>query len=252
MSIYKKLLEMQKRVVGLGKDTKSFGYQYVSGGKVLENLKPIMNEVGLLLKQEIIDVQRERVDYRAKSGEKSEMLYSVKFKFTWVDTETGEIDENMFYASGMNDWEKGLGSALTYAERYFLLKYFHINTDEDDIDNPKRKQQDKGEPIRPFDREEVKNSIFELIGDDHDLLEQEMKLLGINSLNEADEEKILQLQENIVSKVDDNNRAKIIYRIKNKVSTKNHMDRLLNSFKAKKIEELTNEQLIEVKTKLKL
>ena len=41
MSIYKKLIEMQKRVVGLGKDTKSFGYQYVSGGKVLENLKPV-------------------------------------------------------------------------------------------------------------------------------------------------------------------------------------------------------------------
>lgn len=252
MSIYKKLLEMQKRVVGLGKDTKSFGYQYVSGGKVLENLKPIMNEVGLLLKQEIVGVEKERIDYKAKSGEKSEIWYGVNFKFTWIDVDTGEIDENMFYASGMNDWEKGLGSALTYAERYFLLKYFHINTDEDDIDNPKRKQQDKAEPIRPFDREEVKNSIFELIGDDHDLLEQEMKLLGINSLNEAEEEKILQLQENIVSKVDDNNRAKIIYRIKNKVSTKNHMDRLLNSFKAKKIEELTNEQLIEVKTKLKL
>ena len=26
---------------------------------------------------------------------------------------------------------------MTYAERYFLLKYFHIATDEDDIDNPK-------------------------------------------------------------------------------------------------------------------
>jgi hypothetical protein len=27
---------------------------------------------------------------------------------------------------------------LTYAERYFLLKFFHIATDEDDIDNPNR------------------------------------------------------------------------------------------------------------------
>lgn len=252
MSIYKKLLEMQKRVVGLGKDTESFSYKYVSGGKVLDNLKPIMNEVGLLLKQEIIDVEKERIDYKVRNGEKSEIWYGVKFKFTWVDTETGETDENMFYASGMNDWEKGLGSALTYAERYFLLKYFHINTDEDDVDNPKRKPQDRIETKKPFNREAIKDSIFALIGDNHDLLEQEMKLLGINSLNEAEEEKILQLQENIVSKVDDNNRAKIIYRIKNKVTTKNHMDRLLNSFKVKKIEELTDEQLVEVKAKLKL
>ena len=201
MSIYKKLLEMQKRVVGLGKDTKSFGYQYVSGGKVLENLKPIMNEVGLLLKQEIIDVQRERVDYRAKSGEKSEMLYSVKFKFTWVDTETGETDENMFYASGMNDWEKGLGSALTYAERYFLLKYFHINTDEDDIDNPNRKPQDKQDSKKPFDREKAKDEIFKLIGDNTDLLEEEMKNLNIHSLNEAEEIKIRKLYKNIISRI---------------------------------------------------
>ena len=26
---------------------------------------------------------------------------------------------------------------MTCAERYFLLKFFHIATDEDDIDNPK-------------------------------------------------------------------------------------------------------------------
>jgi hypothetical protein len=36
-----------------------------------------------------------------------------------------------------------LGSALTYAVWYFLLKYFHIATDEDDIDNPERKEQEE-------------------------------------------------------------------------------------------------------------
>ena len=34
----------------------------------------------------------------------------------------------------MNAWDKGLGSALTYAERYYLMKTFHIATDEDDVD----------------------------------------------------------------------------------------------------------------------
>jgi len=64
-------------------------------------------------------------------------------KFTWIDTETGDFDENLFGANGQNDWDKGVGSALTYGERYFLLKFFHIATDEDDIDNPDRK------PIEP-------------------------------------------------------------------------------------------------------
>jgi hypothetical protein len=35
---------------------------------------------------------------------------------------------------------------LTYGERYFLLKYFHIPTDHDDIDNPDRKVEEK-EPL---------------------------------------------------------------------------------------------------------
>lgn len=141
MNLYQKLLNIQKQVVGLGEDKKSFGYKYVSGSKVLSHVKPLMNEMGLLLKQEVVEMHNERQDYALKNGtEKSEILTRVMMRFTWIDTESGETDVNMFGANGQNDWEKGLGSALTYAERYFLLKYFHISTDKDDIDNPERKE----------------------------------------------------------------------------------------------------------------
>jgi len=144
--IYKKLITIQQRINGLGKDkdTKTTsnpnGYKYVTGSKVLENIKPLMNELQLLLKQEIISIENTRQDYNTKYGTKSEILTNVKMRFTWVDCESGETDVNEFGANGQNDWEKGLGSALTYAERYFLLKYFHIATDEDDIDNPDREK----------------------------------------------------------------------------------------------------------------
>jgi hypothetical protein len=138
MSIYIKLLEIQKQINGLGKDKSSFNFKYVTGAKVLDHIKPIMNQQGLILKQEVLSIENTRQDYSTKQGNKSEILSKVMMRFTWVDCETGEKDENLFGANGQNDWEKGLGSALTYAERYFLLKYFHINTDEDDIDNPDR------------------------------------------------------------------------------------------------------------------
>jgi hypothetical protein len=143
-NIYQKLLSIQQKVMGLGKDAKSFGYGYVTGSKALEHIKPLMNELGLILKQEVIGFTNERQDYTTKNGSKSEILTKVDMKFTWIDTETGEKDENFWGANGQNDWEKGFGSALTYGERYFLLKYFHIATDEDDIDNPKR---ETSEPI---------------------------------------------------------------------------------------------------------
>ena len=138
MSIYKKLLKIQQKINGLGKDKSTYNYKYVTGDKLLGEIKPMMNELGLLLKQEVLSIENQRQDYEVKNGKKSEILSKVMMKFTWVDCETGEKDENLFGANGQNDWEKGLGSALTYAERYFLLKYFHIATDEDDIDNDKR------------------------------------------------------------------------------------------------------------------
>jgi hypothetical protein len=101
-----------------------------------------MNELGLILKQEILSIDNIRQDYATKNGNKSEINSKVMMRFTWVDIETGEKDENLFGANGQNDWDKGVGSALTYGERYFLLKFFHIATDEDDIDNPDRKKED--------------------------------------------------------------------------------------------------------------
>ena len=127
MAIYKKLLTIQQKINGLGKDTRGYNYQYVSGSKVLGAIKPLMNEQGLILKQEVIDVTS------LPAGEK-DVLFTVNMRFTWVDVESGETDVNTFAAAGCNGKDKGIGAALTYAERYFLLKYFHIATDEDDVD----------------------------------------------------------------------------------------------------------------------
>jgi hypothetical protein len=148
MKLYEKLLAIQQRINGLGKDKKANNYSYVTGDKVLGEIKPLMNELGLILKQEITSIENERMDYKTGIGTnyekpKSEILSKVMMRFTWVDCATGDKDENLFGANGQNDWDKGVGSALTYGERYFLLKFFHIATDEDDIDNPDRKPEEK-------------------------------------------------------------------------------------------------------------
>lgn len=160
LNIYQKLLTIQKRIMGLGKDKSTFNYKYVTGDKLLSEVKPMMNELGLLLKQEVLSINNSRQDYTTKNGQKSEILSKVMMKFTWVDTETGEKDENLFGANGQNDWEKGLGSALTYAERYFLLKYFHIATDEDDIDNDQR---ETSKPVELTLSQKVENAKAVLI-----------------------------------------------------------------------------------------
>ena len=147
MNLYQKLVEIQKTVRGLSKNANASSYQYVSGSKVLEVIRPRMDELGVLLVQQVDSIENQRIDYSVKNGSKSENLTKVSMTFTWIDAESGEKLAVPFGANGMNNWDKGLGSALTYAERYFLLKFFHIATDEDDVDAlPERGNE---EPIKP-------------------------------------------------------------------------------------------------------
>jgi len=147
MNLIQKLLELQKAVVGLTKDKAGNSYEYVSGDKILGIVRPMMDKLGLLLVPEIEDATFTRMDYQVfdKNGQpkpKSEMFCALKMKFTWIDAESGEKMTCNWASSGMNSWDKGLGSAITYAERYFLLKFFHIATDRDDVDAPKTEEQE--------------------------------------------------------------------------------------------------------------
>ena len=163
-----------------------------------------MNQYGIMLKQEVEKIEKEIINYKTKNGEKTEMLYSVWQKFTWIDVNTGEKDENSFFASGMNDWEKGLGSALTYAERYFLLKYFHIATDEDDIDNSERLKADalseaQANPIEPNQLKQINILIAEM-GVDTKVKEQKEKIyrwMGIESLKTIGSKKAVDIIEKL-------------------------------------------------------
>jgi len=147
-NIFSKLLEVKRKVPSISKNAEGFNFKYANPSQVLGTLNPLLNEAGILLKTEVINVEKERVFTKKKSikyylnGSQVEevidvyeTLFHLDFRFTWIDIDTGEKDENLFSASGMNSDDKGLGSALTYGERYFMLKYFNIPTDEDDPDH---------------------------------------------------------------------------------------------------------------------
>ena len=138
MSVYKKLHQVQAatRSLAANADGQTGGakYAYVSGAKLLSVIRPMMDKLGLILTQEVLGITNDPITYSTRNGEKTEMFTTTHIRFTWIDVEDGSTLVNEFYANGMNSWDKGLGSALTYAERYYLMKTFHIATDEDDID----------------------------------------------------------------------------------------------------------------------
>lgn len=138
MSVFKKLHQVQAATRSLaantGGQTGAARYNYVSGAKLLGVIRPLMDKLGLILTQEVVEIHNEPITYMTRNGEKTEMFTTAHIRFTWVDTDDGSQMVNEFFANGMNAWDKGLGSALTYAERYYLMKTFHIATDEDDVD----------------------------------------------------------------------------------------------------------------------
>lgn len=150
MSVYKKMHQVQAATRSLAANTEgqtgAAKYNYVSGAKLLGVIRPLMDKLGLILTQEVVDIKNEPITYMTRNGEKTEMFTTAHIRFTWVDTDDGSQVVNDFFANGMNAWDKGLGSALTYAERYYLMKTFHIATDEDDVDALVKEEAIKPQP----------------------------------------------------------------------------------------------------------
>lgn len=127
--LQKKLLALQGCVRGLAKDAKagngSYSYPYISGSKLLGIVRPAMDELGLRLVQEM---DTDSIQFQGANA-------IVPFIFTWIDTESGEQEATRWLAVGSNTpLDKAIGSAATYAERYFIMKQLHLATDEDDTD----------------------------------------------------------------------------------------------------------------------
>ncbi len=138
MNIYEKLLEMQKQVDIIIKDAKNLSdkYDFVSNENVLERFRPMMNEYGLLL---IPVIERSELHEGTTKSGTTRFMTEIWPTWIWHDVESGEEVKVPWYGQGVDlAGEKGVGKAVTYAEKYFLLKFFHVPTKKDDPDNDAR------------------------------------------------------------------------------------------------------------------
>ena len=148
LNLYQKLVEVRKSVEYLQKDTKGYNFNYVAGSKVLGSLRKQMDDQGLLLVSAITDSKYEVVE-----GNKKNYVVSCNMMFTWINAENPEEKLEVPYCAfgSQSDVSQALGSALTYSERYFMLKFFNIATDKDDPDAHTAKQ----EPVKKLEPDAV-------------------------------------------------------------------------------------------------
>lgn len=139
LNLYQKIADVKANIEGFTKDTKGYNYSYVSGSQVLHRIRNKMIEHNLLL---VPYTENEEIEETKNAKGKTEHIVKLKLTYKWINADNPqEVLEVPFFAVGQqDDVSKAHGTALTYAERYFLMKFFNIPTDEDDAD-AKQKQE---------------------------------------------------------------------------------------------------------------
>jgi hypothetical protein len=137
-SLDEKLMELKKLVSIMKKDSEGHGYNYVSEESILLALNDKMIELRIKLTPRFVPgtLYSEVVNYQnAKGQPKTDVLVRSELQFIWKDIKTGETEVVDWGLLGQQaDGSQALGSGLTYANRYFLLKYFNVTTSNDDPD----------------------------------------------------------------------------------------------------------------------
>lgn len=143
---------------------KAQGFNYVSSSQVLGVVREKMKELGVLLETRITSVVFHHKDNNDRASKQH--LVELFLEYTWVDVENGERKAFSFYSQGCDQHEKSVGKALTYGEKFFLLKQFNIPTDKDDPDayaekstKSERKEDTDVPEVPPFTPETVADGL---------------------------------------------------------------------------------------------
>lgn len=192
LNLYQKIADVKANIDGFTKDTKGYNFSYVSGSQILHRIRTKMIEHNLLLIPNTTNEQWTTHTYKNKKGnEVVDFVVEMDLNYKWINADKPEEQLDISYhAFGQqSDISQAHGTALTYAERYFLMKFFNIPTDEDDADA--KQKQDKYSKVDPKNIAQLENEItmfselMKSLGKDvsTDQVKQQLKISDINQLS---------------------------------------------------------------------
>lgn len=144
LNIYQRLLKITEELKTVEKNlsvpvTKTNSYKAVGERDVLDAVKPLEVKYGVYsyaYDRKIIDsgeLISTRKDYQTNEYHDIKQLYlrlEVTYRFVNVDNPQ-EYIEIKTYGDGIDTGDKATGKAMTYADKYALLKAYKISTGED-------------------------------------------------------------------------------------------------------------------------
>ncbi|MDW4411583.1 ERF family protein [Staphylococcus saprophyticus] len=196
LNIYQKIADVKANIDGFTKDTKGYNFTYVSGSQILHRIRNKMIEHRLLLIPSTSNEKWTTHTYKNKKGhEVIDFIVEMDLNYKWVNADKPEEQLDIsYYAFGQqSDISQAHGTALTYSERYFLMKFFNIPTDEDDADaKEKQEKYTKVSPeIKELLQKEIEDFVKEVeINNQTETYENKIKNLQIMNIDELSNEQI--------------------------------------------------------------
>lgn len=172
LNLVQKLAKIREMVEVLRKNKSGFNYKYVTEDEILARVAAGMKKYNVSLKPCVVPgtlttgaIQYQKTK-KSKTGDPivediHETLVQADLVFTWINCEDPDDKMDVTWAliGQQADAAQAFGSALTYANRYFLLKFFQVATPDDDPDRWRNK---KDEAEREVDMVMVKQIVTKI------------------------------------------------------------------------------------------
>nr|DAU66712.1 MAG TPA: ERF superfamily protein [Caudoviricetes sp.] len=142
MNIYQKMSAVTAELQTVAKNlivqqTKTSSYRAVSERDVLDAVKPLEAKYGIysypssrdILESNMLESE---IEYQGKIVKKTTFMIRIKTVYRFVNIDNPEeFVETITFAEGIDSQDKGSGKAMTYADKYALMKVYKISTGDD-------------------------------------------------------------------------------------------------------------------------
>lgn len=142
-NIYQRMLKIQEDLGVVAKNitiqaTKTSGYKAVSERDVIDAVKPLLAKYGVFAypcRREIVStetLENERVLQNGERLKQTSKFIRIETTFRFVNVaDPNDFIEVTSYGDGIDTGDKSVGKAMTYSDKYCLLKSLLISTGDD-------------------------------------------------------------------------------------------------------------------------
>jgi hypothetical protein len=142
MNIFEKMAAITADLQTVAKNltvatSKTASYKAVSERDILDAVKPLEAKHGVYsypVRREILEshMLESESEFQGKVQKKTTFMTRISTTYRFVNTEKpAEFIETTTFAEGIDPQDKGSGKAMTYADKYALMKAYKISTGDD-------------------------------------------------------------------------------------------------------------------------